>query len=90
MVESMVAQSTFVPLLSAKPATGQWLEIGNREKMFFLRLAGSHPIQSLGHWSAELLKRQFHSPNYCAASLAAVTSRVKVPTMGDFPFAHLA
>ena len=25
-----------------------------------------------------------------AASLAAVTGRVKVPTMGDFPFAHLA
>ena len=30
-------------------------------------------------------------PNhYCAASLAAVTCWVKVPTMGDFPFAHLA
>jgi putative DNA methylase len=27
---------------------------------------------------------------YCAASLAAVTCRVKVPMMGDFPFAHLA
>jgi hypothetical protein len=25
----------------------------------------------------------------CAASLAAVTGRVRVPTMGDFPFAHL-
>jgi hypothetical protein len=30
------------------------------------------------------------SPDYCAASLAAVTCRVKVPMMGDFPFAHLA
>jgi UbiD family decarboxylase len=27
---------------------------------------------------------------YCAASLAAVTCWVKVPMMGDFPFAHLA
>jgi len=27
---------------------------------------------------------------YRAASLAAVTGRVKVPTMGGFPFAHLA
>jgi protease I len=27
---------------------------------------------------------------FCAASLAAVTCRVRVPTMGDFPFAHLA
>jgi hypothetical protein len=29
-------------------------------------------------------------PHYGAASLPVVTSRVKVPTMGDFPFAHLA
>ena len=28
--------------------------------------------------------------DYGAASLAAVTYRVKVPMMGDFPFAHLA
>ena len=28
--------------------------------------------------------------DYRAASLAAVTCRVRVPTMGDFPFAHLA
>src|SRR5262245_64739509 len=28
--------------------------------------------------------------HWCAASLAAVTCRVRVPTMGDFPFAHLA
>ena len=27
---------------------------------------------------------------YCAASLTAVTSRVEVPTMGGFPFDHLA
>ena len=27
---------------------------------------------------------------YRAALLAAVTCRVRVPTMGDFPFAHLA
>jgi hypothetical protein len=30
------------------------------------------------------------SGSVCAASLAAVTGRVGVPTMGDFPFAHLA
>jgi hypothetical protein len=30
------------------------------------------------------------NPDYCAASLPVVTGRVKVPTMGDFPFAHLA
>ena len=28
--------------------------------------------------------------SYRAASLAAVTGRVKVPMVGDFPFAHLA
>jgi hypothetical protein len=33
---------------------------------------------------------QTPSPDYCAASLAAVTCWVKVPMMGDFPFAHLA
>ena len=30
------------------------------------------------------------NPEYCAASLPVVTGRVEVPTMGDFPFAHLA
>ena len=30
------------------------------------------------------------SASYIAASLAAVTGWVQVPTMGDFPFAHLA
>jgi hypothetical protein len=29
-------------------------------------------------------------PYYGAAALPVVTSRVQVPTMGDFPFAHLA
>ncbi len=35
-------------------------------------------------------RSQQRVPHYGAASLPVATSRVKVPTMGDFPFAHLA
>ena len=59
----------------------------------FSKPGGSAPvgvpvgIELLGtDWSEPLLVKLA----YGAASLAAVTSRVKVPTMGNFPFAHLA
>jgi hypothetical protein len=48
MVESTVAQSTFVPLLSAKPATGPWLEVGER-------MASKFPICEIRRLQSQLL-----------------------------------
>jgi hypothetical protein len=52
-------------------------------------------LSPLAHGSVIPLRQQpsithHYVPDYGAASLPVVTSRVKVPTMGDFPFAHLA
>ena len=54
---------------------------GESTRMAAQRVGGRGYVLATDHSS---------SPDYCAASLAAVTCRVKVPMMGDFPFAHLA
>src|SRR5205823_14409391 len=70
--------------------TENWSLISNEEK--WKRTADNREKlgRGLSRFDRGAKSSEQASPDYGAASLAAVTSRVKVPMVGDFPFAHLA
>jgi hypothetical protein len=71
---------------SSLPVSGGTLEIVGRADVDHLATTSGYVTST--QWLFRTFARQLLA--YRAASLAAVTCRVEVPTMGDFPFAHLA